>query len=404
MSKWEETVKNRLEEYESPLPEGSFAEFFDRRNNASGNSRAKLTTWARVLVTAVAAVLAVMLFRRQPGSPIDDIQIIQQPENPVAATVDSSVVYEQSIIETTVIQLDDHKALMQAKVRQDTTEVLPDYTIEEPSQEEGDSNLAESQEEFGGISTDNNKEESIIIGIDTQSSPFIPNNTIRKPKGLSIVPAAGAVAGGGLLAAVITPLTGSRRNPSNIPIHGDPTPGEDPVGPGGVPVEPVDERTNDYLHRFPIQLGLSTRIPFSERLSFTTGFDYSLYSSTFTYTISGEKEQVVHYVGIPMRIDWTMASNKLIDVYFGGGIKGDYCLGATLEGKPIKKDGINFSLLGAGGIQFNVTKWLGVYVEPEISYTIPSRRLILETYRTEHPLVFSVASGIRINIGTTKSK
>ena len=389
MSKWEETVKNRLEEYESPLPEGSFAEFFDRRNAASGNSGAKLTTWARVLVTAVAAVLAVLLFRRQPGSPTDDIQIIQQPENPVAAAVDS-----------TDTQVFEHLAVRRTAALQKEPVAVPDNRIEESSQDVTGGDVAERREDLGDGYPDSFKEESVVPDTDSPSSPFIPNvpeSTIRKPAGLSVAPAAGAVAGGGLLAAVLTPMTGSRLNPSNIPIHSDPIPGDDPV-------TPVDKRTKEYSHSFPLQLGLSTRLPVSERLSITTGLEYSLYSSTFTYTLSGEKGQVAHYIGIPVRMDWTLASNKLIDVYLGGGIKGDYCLGATLEGEAVKKDGFNLSLLGAGGVQFNVTKWLGVYIEPEISYTLPSKNLILETYRTEHPLVFSLASGLRINIGTTKNE
>jgi len=395
MSKWEETVKNRLEEYESPLPEGSFAEFFERRSAASGNSGAKLTTWARVLVTAVAAVLAVMLFRRQPGSPADDIQIIIPPESPVAVAVDS-----------TDIQVFEHQAVRRTAALQKEPAVVPENRIEETSPEVTGGDVAKSREDLGDGYPDNFKEESAVTDADSPSSPFapsVPEITVRKPAGLSVVPAAGAVAGGGLLAAVLTPMTGSRQNPSDIPIHSDPIPG-DPVRPGDDPVTPVDKRTKEYSHRFPLQLGLSTRIPVSERLSITTGLEYSLYSSTFTYTLSGEKEQVAHYVEIPVRMDWTLASNNNIDVYLGGGIKGDYCLGATLGGEAVKKDGFNLSLLGAGGIQFNVTEWLGVYVEPEISYTLPSKKLILETYRTEHPLVFSVAGGLRINIGTTKSK
>lgn len=404
MSKWEETVKNRLEEYESPLPEGCLADFFDRQSAASNYFRAKHFPWAWILVPAVVSVLAVILFLRRPGTPIEDIQIIQLQENPVVAVIDSTVVDEHCTIDSSVMQVMNYKALIQADLRQEEPLVIPIIRIEESSPEAADGDLAESHNEIGASSTDNDKEESIDIGVGFQSSPFVPNNTIRKPVRLSVVPAAGAVAGGGLVAAVITPMTGSRQNPSNIPIHGDPIPSGDPVWPGDDPAEPVDERTKDYSHRFPIQLGLSTRIPVSESLYFTTGLEYSMYSSSFTYTLSGKKEQMAHYVGIPIRMDWTMASNKLIDVYLGGGIRGDYCLGATLGGEPIKKDGVSFSCLGAGGIQFNVTEWLGIYVEPEISYMIPSRKLILETYRTEHPLVFSVASGIRINIGTTKSK
>ena len=88
-----------------------------------------------------------------------------------------------------------------------------------------------------------------------------------------------------------------------------------------------------------------------------------------------------------------------LDVYLGGGLEADYCLGATLAGERIAKDGFGLSLLGAGGIQLNLTKQIGLYVEPEISWTIPSESHVLQTYRSDNPVMFSLTSGLRFNIG-----
>ena len=55
--------------------------------------------------------------------------------------------------------------------------------------------------------------------------------------------------------------------------------------------------------------------------------------------------------------------------------------------------------MGAGGIQFNITKRIGIYVEPELSWTVPSENHVLETWRSEYPFMFSVATGLRINFG-----
>ena len=118
----------------------------------------------------------------------------------------------------------------------------------------------------------------------------------------------------------------------------------------------------------------------------------------FTYYVSGEKIQNAHYIGIPVRLDWTLASGRWLDVYLGGGLEADYCLGATLAGERIAKDGFGLSLLGAGGIQLNLTKQIGLYVEPEISWTIPSESRVLQTYRSDNPVMFSLTSGIRFSI------
>ena len=148
-----------------------------------------------------------------------------------------------------------------------------------------------------------------------------------------------------------------------------------------------------------MKTGLSALIPLTEKLSVTTGLTYSLYRSKFTYSLSGEKTQLAHYLGVPIRLDWTLAANQWLDVYLGAGVAEDLCVGASLGGSAFAKDGPSFTLLGAGGLQWNILPRLGLYVEPELSWTVPSDRQVLKTYRQEHPLVFTVATGLRINLG-----
>jgi len=53
----------------------------------------------------------------------------------------------------------------------------------------------------------------------------------------------------------------------------------------------------------------------------------------------------------------------------------------------------------AKALKTNITKNIGLYVEPELSWTIPSESRVLETWRSEYPFMFSVATGLRINLG-----
>jgi hypothetical protein len=154
----------------------------------------------------------------------------------------------------------------------------------------------------------------------------------------------------------------------------------------------------DPVHRFPLKVGLSTRIPVTEGLFISTGLDYSFYRSTFTYAITGEKKQNAHYLGIPIKINWSIASNRLFDVYVGGGLEGDFCVAADLGGNKVAKDGFGLSLQAAGGVQMNFTKRLGIYVEPGLNWQVPLNTAVLSTYRTEHPFMFSVSAGLRFNI------
>ena len=58
MKNWEDIIKEKLEGYESPLPEGSLAEFRSRRESAGSPAAKKRTPLLWILPTAVAAALA----------------------------------------------------------------------------------------------------------------------------------------------------------------------------------------------------------------------------------------------------------------------------------------------------------------------------------------------------------
>ena len=396
MRKWEDIVKDKMEEFDEALPESVFAEFHTMRNGAAPAPAPKRFPLAWALVPAVAAGLAAILFLHKPSAPDDGIQTIQQPAQPVAALSDSTEIVEPILDQPLIAQAVTPKVTRRPDSRSQKTENIEIFEPEEETaiastHEENTQTVPET------VQTSETKEKKTIDEpVVKTTSPFIPENIGTKPVIMKVAPAAGVIAGGGLLAAIATPLLSSGTFEDAAPTNQ----GEPPYG--GIIMEPEpqkDEPTGSHTHCFPFKGGLSVGIPVAERLKVTTGLEYTLYQSSFTYTLSGEKKQFAHYLGIPVRLDWTLANNRWLDVYLGGGIEGDYCIGATLAGESIKRDGFSFSLLGAGGIQLNITKNIGLYVEPELSWTIPSESRVLETWRSEYPFMFSVATGLRINLG-----
>ena len=226
-----------------------------------------------------------------------------------------------------------------------------------------------------------------------ESSPFVPQPSTEQPALQVKLGTGGAIAaGGGLLAALATQLARADLRPLLPRDH-------DTDGPNNTnSIDIINGLETTHSHRMPLVVGLSVKFPVTEKIGVTTGLEYSLYSSSFSYP-PGEKTQLVHDLGIPVRLDWTFVSSRWLDAYLGAGIKGDLCVGATLDGHSIGKDGPAFRLLGAGGIQFNATRNLGLFVEPEVSWTLPSDRWMLSTYSSEHPWMFTVATGVRINLG-----
>ena len=396
MRKWEDIVKDKMEEFDEALPDSVFAEFHAIRSSATSAPAPKRFPLAWALVPAVAAGLAAILFLHKPSAPDDGIKTIQQPAQPVAALSDSTEIVEPILDQPLIAQAVTPKVTRRPDSRSQKTENIEIFEPEEETaiagtHEENTQTVPET------VQTSETKEKKTIDEpVVTTTSPFIPENIGTKPVIMKVAPAAGVIAGGSLLAAIATPLLSSGTFEDAAPTNQ----GEPPYG--GIIMEPEpqkDEPTGSHTHCFPFKGGLSVGIPVAARLKVTTGLEYTLYQSSFTYKLSGEKKQFAHYLGIPVRLDWTLANNRWLDVYLGGGIEGDYCIGATLARESIKRDGFSFSLLGAGGIQLNITKNIGLYVEPELSWTIPSESRVLETWRSEYPFMFSVATGLRINFG-----
>ena len=392
MRKWEDIVKDKLEEADNTLPESVFAQFQARRSAAASASAPKRFPLVWLAIPAVAAGLAAILLLRQPAAvPEDGIQLIQQPSAPLAVTVDTVIVDEPMQLEPPVAQTRKHRIVKQANVQPQAVVEAEDSEIIEPEET---------------LSPEPQEAETVDKSAPISSSPFIPEKSAQpKTVKMKVGLAAGAVAGGGLLAAAIVPAlgTGAARqsaqtiNSKELYNQADRYQMNNGTTNNGHTVE--DLIKGSPAHYFPLKVGLSARIPVAPKLFISTGINYSLFISTFEYTLSGKKNQQAHYLGIPVRLDWVFASNRLFDVYVGGGLEGDLCVGATLGGNKISKDGFGLALQGVGGIQLNVTRHLGFYVEPQLSWQIPLNNTVLETYRSTHPLLFTVAAGIRFNMG-----
>ena len=455
MKNWEDIIKDKLEGYESPLPEGSLAEFHARREAAGSPAPSRRSPLIWIVPAAVAAGLAAFLFLGKPGTTDEGIRTIQQPTTTIAAVTDSTdssseaVAVEPAPAQPLIAQAVTPKTTRQPAVSiQDTeTETQTTDVTETDEATVADTAPADNEPEAkadtaGPTGTAGSPREGTTVQTPrtggnnaiTPNTPYIPEVTISKPTGMKIGSAVGAVAGGGLLAAVVPILASLAPNQMGpapemtfmrlasasplsyyaVKSSSTPSPGSvyyymtsSPSQPSGnhqSPIPKFDYSVTNAEHSIPLKLGLTARIPFSERLSVVTGLDYSKYSSIVSlnynnYRYDYQRTQNAHYLGIPVRLDWMLASGRWLDVYLGGGIEGDYCLGATLNHDLIEtKDGLSFSLLGAGGVQFNINRRIGLDVEPELSWTAPSRHRVLSTYRSENPLMFSVATGLRINL------
>lgn len=394
MRKWEDIVKERLEGYESTLPAGSFADFCARRTASAGGSTgrfpAKRSALPWVLAVAVAAGLAAVIFLRHPAEPAGGAQPVRQPSALVAVVPDSAEVsrpFQPELVQghPYIAYAVTPNAFHQPSVIQQT-QAVADAVSDDDSR---------GQEPVGAFTPDTSKQQAVDTSVVTDASSYIPEIASTEPVKMRFEPAAGIFAGGGLVAALATTAVNLTRasgsDPAIVPQTG-------PVD-VGTPHLPQHISSNSYSHSLPFKGGLSVGIPIANRTRITTGIQYITYRSSFTDILSKTQIQRAHYLSVPVRLDKILADYGRFEAYVGGGLEGDFCIAASLSGKKIDRDGFSISLLGAGGIQFNVSKHLGLYVEPELTWSLPSEGRTLQTYRSVNPFMFSINTGLRITMG-----
>ena len=166
-------------------------------------------------------------------------------------------------------------------------------------------------------------------------------------------------------------------------------------------------------HHAPLRAGVSVRYALTDRLGIETGLTYSYLSSDFTIGESGngcKTEQKLHFVGIPVNVDYSLWSNKLFNIYVSGGmmaevnVKGHTTATTEVDNKvvdteeeDIRMKRMQWSVNAAAGAQLNIYKGIGLYVEPGVGYYIDNGSEIKTAY-TDKPFNFNFKLGLRYSI------
>ena len=163
-----------------------------------------------------------------------------------------------------------------------------------------------------------------------------------------------------------------------------------------------EERQNFYQ---PISFGLSVNIPISSKFSVSTGVVYTRLSSDFTSIANSlvyERQQKLHYVGIPLTVQYNVWQWYGLNVYATAGGQADFNVKAymTTEGTETKleKDNLQWSVNAALGVQYNFIPQLGIYVEPGIKHYFDNGSHI-QNYFKYKSTNFNLQLGVRVNLG-----
>lgn len=172
--------------------------------------------------------------------------------------------------------------------------------------------------------------------------------------------------------------------------------GQTVVFENGMPYLQSDGVIEDIQHHQPISVGLSVRKKLAYGFSVETGLTYTLLSSDVWLANADESiDQKLHYLGIPLRVNWNFLDSRLVTLYVSGGGMVEKCVYGKLGSESETVKPLQFSVSGMVGAQYNATRKIGLYIEPGVSYFFDDGS-DTQTIRKENPFNFNIQAGIRL--------
>lgn len=147
----------------------------------------------------------------------------------------------------------------------------------------------------------------------------------------------------------------------------------------------------DARHKTPLKFGATLRYPLSRSVGLNAGVTYSRLSSQLTWMADDahvfETEQTLHYIGIPVSVDYLLPAYRSVSFYLTAGalaekcIDGSYRLSNAAVSKSVSEKAVQFSVFAGAGVQFNFTPHIGIYVEPLATYYFNNHSQIVNIYK-----------------------
>ena len=387
MEDWTDIIGEELESIEESLPADDWSVLQQKYAASRKKKRVAVFAWAGGLASVAAAIALVLLLFRPDTAPMNDSLVadelppveVQTPDDPAPSDV---------LSDSTSVSPDSSKK-MPAPVSIDVED--SDNDVITPSEEE---------EVFEVVKDTTSVTEKLMADAsDVWEDPGFVDFPEDEPKrnrrkvsiGLSAMSAADPMS---KFDASIPPL-----------MEPGPVPPVDSTG-TDIPEEayPLMKSkggyTDNYDHEAPVSVGLSARFFLTDRLALSTGLDYTRYSSVrdryFHATHDHQKDrQNVHYLGVPLRLDWMIVNRKYFNLYFGAGGQVDKCIYAKVGGEKLHEKEFLFSVGGTLGLQVNIIPMVGLYFEPDFSYSLNEGSI--KTFRSREPFMVTARAGLRFS-------
>ena len=156
-------------------------------------------------------------------------------------------------------------------------------------------------------------------------------------------------------------------------------------------------------HKSPISIGLSISKRITDNLSLESGLNYTLLCSDSKDASGAEiNNRKIHFLGIPLKANWTFLKHKKLSIYLSAGGMLEECISPkTSSGsggsdeQPLSINGLQCSLASSVGLQYNTSEHLALFAEPGLAYYFDDHTLA-STIRRERPLNFNLRCGVKV--------
>ena len=408
MEDWTDIIGEELENIEEPLPADDWSVLQQKYAAARRRKKAAAFAWAGGITSVAAAAALVLLLIRSATVPADDNLVADQlPPIEEVVPVDTVSIESQSenveILETVAPK---KRKLIPTSVN--VVKPSDDMLI---AQDKTEDNIPAEEEIFDVVKDTVSVTERLLADAgNTNDKKDMAEDNHMDYWGFGDFPDDEPMRRRMKVSVGLSGSASANPIPKMYDVNLEP-PQDNVTDPGPKDSTEVDSPelarmmrskssyTEKYKHEIPKSFGVSARFHITDKLSINTGLTYTRYASDrtrmYSYSDYQNDRQYVHYLGIPVRLDWMIVNRKHFNFYLGAGVQADKCIYATVGGERLHEKEVLFGLSGAIGLQFNIVPKVGLYFEPDLSYSLNDGSI--QTYRSMEPFMVTVRGGLRFN-------
>ena len=419
--KWMKNFRERMKDYSEPLPDDLWQEI---QQDLKAEEVKVIPFWKR---WQMAAAVALVLFVSSlsvwfwTSSPVNgtreyvvETEQALEPyqEEEIVHPVEEIVKKQEPIVAETIIMRKANEIIVPLEVIEDATEERLSETIEtEDSKTIVKDDAQESKEE--------------VKEVEFKETPARQNHPTKSSQGLMVKKGKKRDASWSVGLSAGNLMASAKGEGSGRMLMGDVHPGrpnyylefmtpiaDEYASNSDEEVLPARSgelfrtKTADYKHRAPVALGLSVRWALNDDWALESGLTYTRLVSDVNVGYS-KGEQKLHYVGVPLKVNRRLWSNRWLEVYGSAGGMLEKCISGSQkltqklskdisieEETDLKVHELQASLNAALGVQLKLNGRVGIYAEPSVVYYFEDGSEV-ETIRKEHPLNLNFQVGLR---------